>query len=74
MAEPSAKRVRLSAEDVIGMLEDEYESEDDNDEDYNEVMCEGSDDDFYDFDKDEVPPQDLDFYPPRDLHEDTEER
>ena len=50
---------------VLDMLQCEYEvdSESDSDDDYNEdeVMCEGSHVEFYDFDKDVVPPQDLDF-------------
>ena len=49
----------------------EWPDEDYNDED--EVMCDGSDEVFYDFDKEEVPPQDLDSYPPVSLCEDREE-
>ena len=79
MAEPRAKRARYSAGDVIGMLEDVYDDEvdpeSDSDADYSEdeVMCEGSDVEFYDFDKEDVPPQDLDFYSPADLHDEREE-
>ena len=80
MAQPRAKRARFSTRDVIGMLESEFDdavhSESDSDEDYNdedEVMCDCSDEEFYDFDKEEVPPQDLDFYPPASLCEDREE-
>ena len=77
MAEPRAKRARFCAQDVIGMLcDDEVDSESDSGDDYNdedEVMCEGSDVEFYDFDREEVPPQDLDFYPPAGLQEERED-
>ena len=79
MAEPRAKRAKYSAGDVIGMLEDVYDDEvdpeSDSDADYSEdeVMCEGSDGEFYDFDKEDGPPQDLDFYSPADLHDEREE-
>ena len=78
MAEPRAKKARFNARDVIGMLECEYEEEvdeSDSDGDYNEdeVMCDGSDDEFFNFDKEEVPPQDLDFYSTASLHEEQEE-
>ena len=58
MAEPLSKHARLSAHDVIGMLEDvevssdEYDS--DEDECAGEVICDGSDIEFQDFDTAEV--------------------
>ena len=54
---------------------DEVDPESDSDADYSEdeVMCEGSDVEFYNFDKEDVPPQDLDFYSPADLHDEREE-
>ena len=49
--------------DMLQCEHDEVDSESDSDDDYNEdeVMCEGSHVEFYNFDKDEVPPKDLDF-------------
>ena len=80
MAEPRAKRARFSARDVIGMLESGHddgleESDSDSGDDYNddEVVCAGSDDEFFNFDKEEVPPQDFDFSSTASLPEEREE-
>ena len=52
MDELRANRARCSTQGVTGMLGD---AEGDND-DYNEVVCDGSHVEFYDFDKDEELP------------------
>ena len=81
MAEPAQKHARFSADDVLGILEDVSDDEYDSgaDECADEVICDGSDFEFQEFDTAELDPDDdgvddidtavddEDVHPPRDL-------
>ena len=74
MAEPTPKHAKFSRDDVIEMLDvsDEYDSEeyddDDDDDCASEVICDGSNVEFHDFDAAEIDTND---HSPSDLEEEV---